>query len=214
MKIESIKREKNFNNETMIKLAKEKSDTHLRDKVIENNIPLVIALVNRWIRNGSTEDKEDLISVGLYGLVIAFDTYDTSKNIKFNTYAGKVVWMEFAKIARYNQMICRSKYTKISMDDEFHRSSSSNSNKKQVVADIISDDRNYYSDIDDMIFSEQLTEAIDTGSFTDTEKMVSKKFFIDGKSAVEISRETNVTRQAIHQTLKRSTKKITEKIAL
>ncbi|MBT2760001.1 sigma-70 family RNA polymerase sigma factor [Paenibacillus sp. ISL-20] len=210
MRTEHVKRDNSLNNEELIKLSRNTNDKQIRDKVINNNIPLVHSLVNRWIRNGSTENKDELIGMGLYGLVVAFDTYDLGKNIKFTSYAGKVVWMEFMKNARYNQMICRSKYTKISMDEE-HRKLSSNSNGKKIfISDVVSDDRNHYLSVDDEIYRDQLAKAIDTGSFTDKEKIVAKRFYIDGKTLADIGKEFNITRQAVFQTHKRGTKKLAE----
>jgi len=60
-----------------------------RDELILSNLPLV-----RWIANRIHERLpkeftiEDLVSVGVLGLVAAIDSYDSTQNVKLSTYAS------------------------------------------------------------------------------------------------------------------------------
>lgn len=61
-----------------------------RDIVIKHNIKLVIYEVNKKFNNIDYE-KDDLVSIGIIGLIKSINTFDTSKNILFSTYASRCI---------------------------------------------------------------------------------------------------------------------------
>ncbi|PYY28171.1 sigma-70 family RNA polymerase sigma factor [Paenibacillus illinoisensis] len=208
MKI-NIKLEKripNFNNEELIKIAKETNDSELRDKIIKNNMHFAIKLVNRTISNGSTEDPDDLVGIAMIGLVKAYDTYDCSREIKFSTYMAKVITREFSALARAKGMKCRSKYSCVSMDDNMYKNGNEESEK--TVMDFLAD--NSHSEliaVEDVMFNEVLEDNIES-MLTDNEKIFSRKYFFEGMSVADIGRDMNVTRQRAHQHFKNSIRKL------
>jgi len=208
MKI-SIKLEKrivNFNNEEMIKLAKETGDKELKDKIIKNNMHFVVKLANKTLTSGSHEEPDELVSMGMVGLIKAYDTYDHSKNIKFSTYLAKVVVREFSANARAKGMKCRSKYSSISMDNNLYKTNSGDSEK--LLSEILADDSHLdLIAVEDSMFDNVLSGHIER-KLTPKEKIVSRKYFFDGMSISDIGREMNVTRQAAHQYFKSSVKKL------
>ena len=69
---------------------KMKNNEEVRKTIITHNIGLVIWEVNH--KFGWTNiDKEDLVSIGLIGLINSVDTFDINKNIKFATYAVRCI---------------------------------------------------------------------------------------------------------------------------
>jgi len=63
-------------------------DNSVKEKIIENYIPLIKHIVNRMnINLPSYLEYEDLISYGVFGLLQAIERYDAKKGIKFETYA-------------------------------------------------------------------------------------------------------------------------------
>lgn len=58
--------------------------------MIEHNIKLVINQVVKKFNN-TPYDKEELVSVGLIGLIKAVDAFDYTKNFKFTTYAYRCI---------------------------------------------------------------------------------------------------------------------------
>ncbi|MEK4006546.1 sigma-70 family RNA polymerase sigma factor [Paenibacillus sp. FSL H3-0333] len=202
MKLEHIKFNSSLNNESSIKKAKKIGNKDLRDRIINNNIPLVIMLVNRWRSLGSIVDPEDLRSMGLIGLLKAYEAFDLGKKIKFSSFAGKVIWREFMANARYDQMKCRSKYIAVSMDSSVYISKKEK--KELKIRDIICDDipTEEYSLIENMIFSENLEQLIDY-ALKGNEQTVAKKHLLEGKGFTEISSEMNISRQGVHQIHKR-----------
>ncbi|HQR81029.1 MAG TPA: sigma-70 family RNA polymerase sigma factor, partial [Actinomycetota bacterium] len=59
-----------------------------RDRLILHYAPLVKYVAGR-VRSGlpNSVESADLVSYGMFGLIDALDKYDTSRKIKFETYA-------------------------------------------------------------------------------------------------------------------------------
>jgi len=58
------------------------------EKVIEEFLPLINYWANRYVYYGNPViNKEDLVSVGVMGLIEAYHRYDPSKKVKFKTFA-------------------------------------------------------------------------------------------------------------------------------
>lgn len=63
-------------------------DKYIKEKIVENYIPLIKHIVNRMnISLPPYLEYEDLISYGIFGLMQAVERYDAKKGIKFETYA-------------------------------------------------------------------------------------------------------------------------------
>ena len=60
----------------------------LRNSIISKSIPLIRSIIGKINRpNNPLSQLEDLESVGISGLIEALNSYDSGKNIQFNTYA-------------------------------------------------------------------------------------------------------------------------------
>ena len=63
-------------------------DSSIKEKIIENYIPLIKHIVNRLnINLPPYLEYEDLISFGVFGLLQAIERYDANKGVQFETYA-------------------------------------------------------------------------------------------------------------------------------
>lgn len=206
VRIKLEKRIPNFNNEQQIKLAKETNNKELRDMIIQNNMHFAVKLVNRTIKNGSTEDPDELVSMAMTGLVKAYESYDYGKNVNFSTYMAKVVNREFSANARAKGMKCRSKYTSISMDDNLYKDNGGESEK--LLSEVLASDSHLeLVAVEDSIFDNVLDGYIER-KLLDTEKIFARMYFFDGMSISDIGREMNVTRQRAHQYFKSSVRKL------
>lgn len=67
----------------------EKMDKVARDELIMRYVPLVKNIVLRMAAKLPIDhaDKEDLINVGIIGLMSAIEKYDSTRNVQFDTYA-------------------------------------------------------------------------------------------------------------------------------
>ena len=76
-------------------------DNEAKNKLIEHNIRLVIYIVKTNFNNVS-QNKKDLVSVGLMGLIKAVSTFDINKNISFSSYATICIKNEIKMYLRNN----------------------------------------------------------------------------------------------------------------
>lgn len=70
-------------------IQKAAGDEGARNILIERNLRLVAHIVKKFDNTG--EDIEDLISIGVIGLIKAINTFDPSKNTRLATYAARCI---------------------------------------------------------------------------------------------------------------------------
>lgn len=83
-----------------------------RDELIERNMNLVYHVVDKKV-TAYTYPKEDLVQIGLVGLIKAVDRFDTSLNIKFSTYAVPLIFGEILRHIRDDGYVRVSRPIKI-----------------------------------------------------------------------------------------------------
>ena len=60
-------------------------DKKAREQLVQENIGLVKSIVSRYTARGV--EKEDLIQIGMIGLLKAIDHFDMTYEVRFSTYA-------------------------------------------------------------------------------------------------------------------------------
>lgn len=70
-------------------IKKETGDEGARNILIERNLRLVAHIVKKFDNTG--EDSEDLISIGVIGLIKAINTFNPHKNTRLATYAARCI---------------------------------------------------------------------------------------------------------------------------
>ncbi|MEZ0537213.1 SigF/SigG family RNA polymerase sporulation sigma factor [Caldicellulosiruptoraceae bacterium PP1] len=83
--------------EELIKRVK-LGDQEAREKLIEQNIPLVWSIVKKFTSKGY--ETEDIFQIGCVGLIKAVDRFDPSFNVKFSTYAVPMIIGEIKRFMR------------------------------------------------------------------------------------------------------------------
>lgn len=68
---------------------KEQGDMAARNKLIEHNLRLVAHISKKYY--STTNDQDDLISIGTIGLIKAVNTFSYEKGTKFATYAARCI---------------------------------------------------------------------------------------------------------------------------
>ena len=81
-----------------------KGNTFARDELILTNLRLVINIANKKFNN-TRFDINDIIDVGVEGLIKSVDTFNLEKGNKFNTYAATVVTNEILMFLRKNKYL-------------------------------------------------------------------------------------------------------------
>ena len=93
-------------------------DVDARNILIERNLRLVAHVARKY--QGTENDQDDLISVGIIGLIKAVSTFDCRKNNRLATYAARCIENELLMMMRVKKKQTRevSMYEKIGVDQE------------------------------------------------------------------------------------------------
>ena len=86
--------------EKYLKLWQQK-DENARNILIEHNLRLVAHIVKKF--ENTKEDKDDLLSIGSFGLIKAVDSYNFESNTRLATYASKCIENEILMYLRSNK---------------------------------------------------------------------------------------------------------------
>lgn len=76
----------------------EKGDKEAKDILIERNLRLVAHIAKKY--SGENRDSDDLISIGIIGLIKAVNTFNTGKGSRLATYAAKCIENELLMMLR------------------------------------------------------------------------------------------------------------------
>lgn len=92
--------------EKFLMLLLEKKDNYAREQLIEHNLRLVVHIAKKY--ENKLDSLEDLISIGIIGLIKAIDSYSNSKGVRIATYASKCIENEILMHLRGNKKNSRN----------------------------------------------------------------------------------------------------------
>jgi len=87
--------------EKYIKDLLENKDSYAREQLIEHNLRLVAHIAKKY--ESKTDLLEDLISIGIIGLIKAVDNFSNDKGVKIATFAAKCIENEILMHLRSNK---------------------------------------------------------------------------------------------------------------
>ena len=104
--------------ETVYLRQYQNGDMHARDILIERNLRLVAHIVKKYMNSG--KETDEMISVGIVGLVKAVNTYNFEKGSRLSTYAARCIDNELLMLMRGDRKLSRevSLYDPIGTDKE------------------------------------------------------------------------------------------------
>ena len=104
--------------ETVYLRQYQNGDMHARDILIERNLRLVAHIVKKYMNSG--KETDEMISVGIVGLVKAVNTYNFEKGSRLATYAARCIDKELLMLMRGDRKLSRevSLYDPIGTDKE------------------------------------------------------------------------------------------------
>lgn len=104
--------------ETVYLRQYQNGDIHARDILIERNLRLVAHIVKKYMNSG--KETDEMISVGIVGLVKAVNTYNFEKGSRLATYAARCIDNELLMLMRGDRKLSRevSLYDPIGTDKE------------------------------------------------------------------------------------------------
>ena len=104
--------------ETVYLRQYQNGDMHARDILIERNLRLVAHIVKKYMNSG--KETDEMISVGIVGLVKAVNTYNFEKGSRLASYAARCIDNELLMLMRGDRKLSRevSLYDPIGTDKE------------------------------------------------------------------------------------------------
>lgn len=104
--------------ETVYLRQYQNGDMHARDILIERNLRLVAHIVKKYMNSG--KETDEMISVGIVGLVKAVNTYNFEKGSRLATYAARCIDNELLMLMRGDRKLSLevSLYDPIGTDKE------------------------------------------------------------------------------------------------
>ena len=197
---------KRFTNEEIIKA---RTDDEIMRQIIENFMPLVHKMATKYMcRNISNWEKDDLLSVGMYKIYEAVETFDPEMEIKFFTHVYNKVKFGVGNCARssiWGERCTEKALSKRKLQDRYA------SLNRQV-----DDDGKEYMDLVVGSYNENFTKNIDADEFWEVVKanttqkqfyIIEQKYKYDRKN-IEIARELGITGQTVSDQEKSTLKKL------
>lgn len=191
--------------EKYLKLLQEGNE-EARNKLIEHNLRLVAHIVKKF--ENTKEDREDLLSIGAFGLIKAVDTFNFEAKTKLATYAARCIENEILMFLRSSKRKRQTTwlYSTIGSDKE--------GNEIQLY-DVIEDPSK--SSFEKLVFEEKIKTINDALEILSERELdiISRRFGLHGgpvETQREIAKSLNISRSYVSRIEKRALTKLYLKI--
>ena len=172
------------------------NDNKLLEKILNSNSLIINSLVNQY-SHSKMIDKKDLIIEGMLGTLHAIKKYDSSKNIKFSTYA--YFWIK-AKILKAIKTIDNK--TENYQDFFFYLQ------KDEIKHNIINENYDMYSkDLQDLEVERVVRSSLFSLNQRE-QKVIERRWLSNDNSFCKISKEMHLSEERVRQIEKTSFKKL------
>ncbi len=180
----------------------ENGDRDARQKLIEHNLRLVAHVIKKYYN--TSIDKDDLISIGTIGLIKGISSFKSEKGIKLATYASRCIENEVLMYFRNLKKSAQDIYISDPIDVDKDGNS-------LTLLDIISDDMDIESDIENKISYEKLRKLTDT-CLDERERLIIYMRYGMGEDAEmpqrEVAKSLGISRSYVSRIEKRAIEKL------
>ena len=177
-----------------------------RNKLIEHNLRLVAHVVRKYESSG--EDLEDLISIGIIGLIKAIRTYNNERGVRLATYAARCieneVLMHLRNIKKLKQEV--SIYDPIGYDKEGNEIS---------LIDILTSDSEIIEQIDARLQEEKVIKNLGVLNRRERQVIEMRYGIFSGlkETQRDISKKLGISRSYVSRIEKRAVNKLVKEIS-
>ena len=180
---------------------KELNDNNARNKLIEHNLRLVAHIAKKYENTG--EDKDDILSIGIIGLIKAVDTFNMTNGNKLATYASRCIENEILMVLRANKNKRNLIYLQstVSIDKD--------GNELELI-DLIEDkDIDLYKSYENKKMNEKLQDALKTLTKREYD-IISRRYGLSKNSQTQkdIAKELKISRSYVSRIEKRALLKL------
>jgi RNA polymerase sporulation-specific sigma factor len=151
--------------------ALERGDESARQKLISHNLRLVSHIVRKYY--SGHKSQEDLVSVGVIGLVKAVDSFRISAGAKFATYAAKCIQNEILMYFRSQKRVG----SEVSLSDTIDVDRDGN---PLTYIDVISCDESLTGEVERQIDAERAMRFVNTVLDMRERKIISLRYGLRG----------------------------------
>ena len=127
-------------------------DSNAREKLINHNLRLVAHIVKKY---ANSLEADDLISVGIIGLIKAIDSFDYSKGVLLSTYAARCIDNEILMLIRAN----KKHKNVVSLNNLY--STDNEENDLELMDILAAEDEEVFEQVETNIMMEKLKILID-----------------------------------------------------
>lgn len=178
-------------------------DKKARDKLIEHNLRLVAHIAKRYA--SAEQDMDDLISIGIIGLIKAIDSFSGEKGYKISTYASKCVENEILMHIR------ATKKTKAEVSMNTIIGTDKDGNDMELMDTLDSESKDAIDTIYNKVMSEQVIKYINTKLPKREKYIMSSRYGLNGydpKTQQQIADELGISRSYISRIEKKVQNKL------
>lgn len=182
-------------------------DKTARDKLIEHNLRLVAHIAKKY--SNSEQEMEDLISIGIIGLIKAIDSFKGDKGYKISTYASKCVDNEILMHIRSTKKI----KSEVSMNTII--GTDKDGNDMELVDTLDSDSKDTIDTIYSKIMSEQVIKFVNTKLPERERYIMNLRYGLNGyeqKTQQQIADELGISRSYVSRIETKVQKKLNKYI--
>lgn len=177
-------------------------DKEARNILVEHNLRLVAHIVKKYYTG--TNDYDDLLSVGVVGLIKAINTFDAAKTRRLSSYASICIQNEILMMFRNN----KKTQQEISLSESVDSDKDGNN---LVLMDVIAVDDDIVERIDTKFKSEKLQQYINEELDEREKTVIELRYGLNGhkeKTQREIAAMLNISRSYISRIETKALKKL------
>ena len=167
-------------------------DQSARNKLIEHNLRLVAHIAKKYYLV-SSNNQDDLVSIGTIGLIKAIDTFDITKGIRLSSYAARCIENEVLMFFRNGKKSEKD----ISINEPIETDKNGNA---LILMDIMSTGEDIAESIDLKIKTEKLKKYIDETLSSREQIIIKLRYGLFGEKALtqrEIAKKLNISRSYV-----------------
>lgn len=177
-------------------------DKNARDKLIEHNLRLVAHIIKKYY--STSQEQDDLISIGTIGLIKAVSTFDYTKGNRFATYGSKCIENEILMHFRSLKKISNEVFFDQAIDTD-------KDGNPLTLMEIIADDCNICESVELKIRSAQLYSYIEKVLDRREHEIIVKRFGLFNSKPLtqrEVAKELNISRSYVSRIEKKALEKL------
>lgn len=173
-------------------------DKNAKNKLIEHNLRLVAHIAKKYY--SSTNDQDDLISIGTIGLIKAVNTFSYEKGARFATYASRCIENEILMHFRNVKKTAGDVYINEPIEGD-------GDGNTITLLDIFSDEESLIDNIDLKIKAEKLYRFVEESLSPREREIIIMRYGLNKtcpKTQREIAKKLNISRSYVSRIEKRA----------